>query len=124
VATSFARESGWFAWDSLRLPVLLLTNTGRTRFAYLLLLACPLFHMLSHGRHHGSVQRGGHDHATCRRRGSPCAGNSAYGPGHGRDQFGRVHLIRAKHASTDLGLALFRPSPRSWWRCSRRCGFR
>lgn len=32
---------------------------------YLLLLACPLLHLLSHGRHHGSGQRGGgHDHAT------------------------------------------------------------
>ena len=35
---------------------------------FLLLLACPLLHMMSHGHHHGGDERGGHDHAAMQQR--------------------------------------------------------
>lgn len=36
---------------------------------YVLLLACPLLHMLLHGRHHGQGEHsGGHDHASMQKK--------------------------------------------------------
>jgi hypothetical protein len=36
---------------------------------YVLLLACPLLHMLLHGRHHGQGgHSGGHDHASMQKK--------------------------------------------------------
>lgn len=54
VLMGFLAVAGYFLWTEHRAHVI----AGLPYLPYLLLLACPLMHVLMHGRH------GGHDHGT------------------------------------------------------------